>query len=113
MALEFLEFTLQDFKIDPTKVVFNIANNHAGDVAGELGLQITAKNLSSIGSAVIGVAEVGLPGTATEKRGIMSIIEIKKRRIGIVSWTHWMNSTYKNNRLNVFRTEDVLNPEIK
>jgi len=102
IALDFIKEALVNVGAVPEKTIATLANNHAGDMGmAGMGIEITRKNLNSIGLTVVGLAGVGpLPGMLTK-------MQVKGVTIGVVAWTRWMNNNERLRDLPVWRQEDV------
>jgi hypothetical protein len=113
VSLEFVRGVVEAIGGSMSRTIFSVANNHAGDCEGEVGLGVSVANVEWAGAAVIGVSSVKLPGGAVSERGLLSVVELKGLRIGLVAWTKWMNSNNVNRSLPVWREEDVMDETIE
>lgn len=94
----FLKNIMSQLTLNPDQWVLSVANNHAGDKGAHAYLE-SVSMLKSMGIHVVGdINQSGLP---------LNIVERHQARIGIASWTNWMNREVFNNINGVGRTEQI------
>jgi poly-gamma-glutamate synthesis protein (capsule biosynthesis protein) len=96
MASAYLERVLEAAAIAPSKAVLSIANNHIADQGAE-GLRGSIERLDRMGAIAVG-----------HKSRTIAKIEVGGLRIGLLAWSHWLNSGRRlDDRSGIWRTEDL------
>lgn len=82
IGLDYILKYLDNFDIDPQKLIMSLANNHIGD-QGERGMAVTMSYLNRMNIRYTGDKQVAdFPFKRVDLDGL---------QIGIAAWTHWLN----------------------
>ena len=100
MAEEFLFGLLERLGVTPERAVLSIANNHIADQGPE-GIADSVARIEKHGAVAVGarLSEDAAPMRVVERSGV---------KLGVVAWSHWLNSGHRLERVpNIFRTEAI------
>lgn len=98
MAESFLRGVLDQLGVPREKMAFSVANNHSGDQGPE-GLTLTHECFQRLGITPFGAWDASKPP--------VQHFEVRGLRMGVITWTHWMNAEVFGDVPGVWRTRDI------